>query len=75
MDSSPAMTAANFCAILLGTCTGANLDAAYNTPEKCATAYMASTKMMCQSYHVCNAVRTMDLGTHCPHAQGASPCK
>jgi hypothetical protein len=74
METSPAMSAADFCAILAATCKGALLDAAYNTPEKCAGAYAAATKMQCQSYHLCNAV-TIDATMHCPHAQGAAPCK
>jgi hypothetical protein len=66
--TSPAMTADAFCKILLATCTG-KLVVDYMTQAECVAHYGASSRQMCQSYHVCNAVNTKDTTTHCPHAQ------
>jgi len=74
--TSEAMPATKYCTILLGTCKGGDLKAAYNTQAKCETAYAAG-KMQCQSYHVCNAVKSTtaaDITMHCGHAQGDAPC-
>jgi hypothetical protein len=72
-DSDPSLSAADFCKLLAAKCP-ANLTADYNTTDKCLAKYGASAKMGCQTYHMCNVVRTGDVGTHCPHAQGAAPC-
>jgi hypothetical protein len=71
--TDPKFSAADFCAELAGVC-GANLIGDYNTTEKCLAKYGASAQQGCQTYHVCNAFRTKDVATHCPHAQGAAPC-
>jgi hypothetical protein len=74
---SAAMSAADYCAILLATCgTGHAGDA---TQEACVTKYTAATaaQKMCRSYHVCNAKKSTtagDITAHCGHAAGETMC-
>jgi hypothetical protein len=76
-DNGPALSASDFCTDYLANCkgvTGVTIPEAYNTFEKCLTAYMAATTTQknCRSHHLCNAfMKDMDTKVmHCPHAVG-----
>ena len=78
--ATTAMSAADFCAVYLQTCTGGiNPDGGPTTLSACMTAYNAlvydNTKM-CRSYHVCNAAVYFPtaMPLHCGHANGNPPC-
>jgi hypothetical protein len=78
MDNGTKLSATDFCKALLSTEGCADyLTAAYNTMDKCVTAYTAATKQACQSYHLCGNSWMKTAGAkamHCPHAQGSGPC-
>jgi len=72
--TSPAMTASDYCVLLLNGCSrtlGATLP--YGNMTECTTGYSALTESvkMCRSYHLCNAVGAGgQLTPHCSHAIG-----
>jgi hypothetical protein len=75
-----AMSAADFCAIYLATCEGANMpDGGYTALAACMTAYNGlqfDTTRECRSYHVCNAAvyGVAIAATHCGHSIGIGLC-
>ena len=82
LTGSPQMTAADFCATYLQTCTGAaNPDGGGpTTMQACVSMYNALNSDVtreCRSYHVCNAavyfVNSVPL--HCGHAIGIGLCQ
>jgi len=79
-STSPAMSAADFCAIFIDACsgvTGFTVPPEYSTPAMCVTSYsdLTDSQRTCRSYHVCNAVTTGLKTTHCPHAVGVTLCQ
>jgi hypothetical protein len=80
--ASPAMSAADFCAIFLNGCSdvsGFTIPTGYTTMAMCETSYAALTEelRMCRSYHLCTAVSPDNMGTtmlHCLHATGTGDC-
>ena len=80
MNSSPAMTAVEFCQVYMQICTGANTpQGGYITEAECEAAYtglMFESTRECRSYHLCNAASydPMNALTHCGHAVGISLC-
>jgi hypothetical protein len=79
--TSPSMTAAQYCAIYLATCTGANMpDGGLTTEQSCETAFnnlMAEATRECRSDHVCNAAVyfTAAVALHCGHSVGVGLCQ
>jgi hypothetical protein len=76
---SPAMAAADFCAIFLDTCSGVadfTIPAGFTTTQMCTSSYAAlsDSLRMCRSYHLCNAISTGDPMPHCQHAVGIGAC-
>ncbi|HEY7373260.1 MAG TPA: hypothetical protein VIF57_13945 [Polyangia bacterium] len=80
--ASPAMSAADFCAIFLNGCSdvsGFTIPTGYTTMAMCEASYAALTEdlRMCRSYHLCTAVSPDNMGTtmaHCLHATGTGDC-